>query len=131
MTGTTSTLSRLAATDSGGDVVAALAEDGAVIVEGLLDDDLLNSFNAELDPLLEAARPDHDQAFINDAIAWFFGARTRHVTGVASKSPIFATEILTNPLLLAVCDAVLLPNCARYQLNLAHVLDRGPGSEQQ
>jgi ectoine hydroxylase-related dioxygenase (phytanoyl-CoA dioxygenase family) len=30
-----------------------------------------------------------------------------------------------------VCDAILLPNCASYQLNIAHVLDRGPGSEQQ
>jgi ectoine hydroxylase-related dioxygenase (phytanoyl-CoA dioxygenase family) len=26
---------------------------------------------------------------------------------------------------------VLAPSCARYQLNIAHVLDRGPGSEQQ
>jgi ectoine hydroxylase-related dioxygenase (phytanoyl-CoA dioxygenase family) len=31
----------------------------------------------------------------------------------------------------ALCDAVLLPACASYQLNIAHVLDRGPGSEQQ
>ena len=30
----------------------------------------------------------------------------------------------------AVCDAVLGPSCARYQLNLAHVLDRGPGATQ-
>jgi ectoine hydroxylase-related dioxygenase (phytanoyl-CoA dioxygenase family) len=35
------------------------------------------------------------------------------------------------PTLLAVCDEILAPSCARYQLNLAHVLDRGPGAEQQ
>ena len=114
-----------------GDIVEALTEDGAVIVEGLLDPDLLDRFNAEIDPLLAGARPDHEGAFINPAIAWFFGERTRHVTGVASKSRVFATEILTHPLLLGVSDAVLSPNCARYQLNLAHVLDRGPGAEQQ
>jgi ectoine hydroxylase-related dioxygenase (phytanoyl-CoA dioxygenase family) len=44
---------------------------------------------------------------------------------------VFAAEVLTHPMLLGVCDAVLAPNCARYQLNLAHVLDRGPGAEQQ
>jgi ectoine hydroxylase-related dioxygenase (phytanoyl-CoA dioxygenase family) len=124
-------VARLKGTDSVDEVVAALTEDGAVVVEGMLDGALLDRFNAELDPLLEAAAADHGGAFINDAIAWFFGARTRHVTGVASKSPIFATEILTHPMFLGVCDQVLLPSCARYQLNLAHVLDRGPEAEQQ
>lgn len=124
-------LARLKATDPTDEVVAALRDDGAVIVEEMLDADLVARLNAELDPLLAAARPDHDRAFINDAIAWFFGERTRHVTGVASKSPTFATEILIHPTLLGVCDAVLQPSCARYQLNLAHVLDRGPGAEQQ
>jgi ectoine hydroxylase-related dioxygenase (phytanoyl-CoA dioxygenase family) len=47
------------------------------------------------------------------------------------KSPVFATEVLPHPLFLTVCDTVLLPHCARYQLNLAHVLVRGPGAEAQ
>ncbi len=114
-----------------GSVVDTLTNDGAVIVEGLLDDALLSRFNAELDPLIFAARPDHDKAFVNEAIAQFFGERTRHVTGVAGKSRVFAEEVMTHPTLLGVCDAVLLPNCACYQLNLAHVLDRGPGAERQ
>jgi ectoine hydroxylase-related dioxygenase (phytanoyl-CoA dioxygenase family) len=50
---------------------------------------------------------------------------------VAGRSPVFATEILTHPVYRAVCDTILLPNCASYQLNIAHVLERGPGSEQQ
>ena len=108
----------------------ALREDGVVIVEGLLDDDLLARFNAELDPLLEGAQPEQ-RKFLNEVIGWFFGHRTRHVTGVAGKSQVFATEILVHPVFEAVCDAILRPNCARYQLNIAHVLDRGPGSDQQ
>ena len=44
---------------------------------------------------------------------------------------MFATEILTHRVYRAVCEAVLLPSCSSYQLNIAHVLDRGPGSEQQ
>jgi ectoine hydroxylase-related dioxygenase (phytanoyl-CoA dioxygenase family) len=39
--------------------------------------------------------------------------------------------VLCHPLLLSVCDALLGPACARYQLNIAHVLDRGPGAEAQ
>ena len=38
---------------------------------------------------------------------------------------------MCHPLLLSLCDALLLPNCADYRLNLAHLMDRGPGSERQ
>ena len=124
-------LVRVPASDPVERIVDALTADGAVIVEDLLDADLLARFNAELDPLVAGAQPEHDTKFVNEAIAWFFGAHTRHVTGVAAKSPIFVDEILPHPVFLGVCDAVLGPSCARYQLNIAHVLDRGPGSEQQ
>jgi ectoine hydroxylase-related dioxygenase (phytanoyl-CoA dioxygenase family) len=112
------------------DITGALVADGAVIVEGLLDEELLTRFNAELDPLLAASRP-REGRFVNDAVAGFFGDRTRHVLGVAGKSAVFATEVLTHPVYRAVCDEVLLPNCARYRLNIAHVMDRGPGSVRQ
>jgi ectoine hydroxylase-related dioxygenase (phytanoyl-CoA dioxygenase family) len=113
------------------EIVALLDELGAVAIDGLLDGDRLARLNADLDPLLAAADPAHDHAFVNPAVAYFFGERTRHVTGVAGKSRVFASEVMTDPVLLGVCDGVLGGNCARYQLNLAHVLDRGPGSEQQ
>lgn len=61
----------------------------------------------------------------------FFGQQTRHIAGIAGRSRAFIDEILLNPLALSICDDVLLPNCASYRLNLAHVLDRGPGSIQQ
>ncbi|HEX4906401.1 MAG TPA: phytanoyl-CoA dioxygenase family protein [Acidimicrobiales bacterium] len=121
---------RIKADEPAAAVTAALLEDGAVIVEGFLDDDLLDRFNAELDPHLDAASYG-GATYLNDMVAWFFGRRTRQLTGVAGKSRVFATEILTHPLYRAVCDDVLLPSCSRYQLNIAHVLDRGPGSEQQ
>src|SRR5258706_8615635 len=119
----------LSARDGADAAVAALHSHGAVIVEGLLDAALLARFNAELDPLLAAAQP--DRKFLNPAIEWFFGKRTRHVAAVAAQSRTFATDVLCHPLLLGVCDAVLGPSCARYQLNIAHVLDRGPGAEAQ
>jgi ectoine hydroxylase-related dioxygenase (phytanoyl-CoA dioxygenase family) len=125
----TVSVTRLRSTDPVDDIVAALSEQGAVIVEDLLDATTLARFNAELDPLLERGKP--DRKFLNPGLDWFFGTRTRHVTGVASKSPTFANDILCHPVYMGVCDAVLGPSCARYQLNLAHVLDRGPGAEQQ
>ena len=100
-----------------------------MVVEGLLGRETLDRFNAEIDPLLAQVRP--DRKFLNPALDWFFGERTRHITAVASKSPTFVTEVLTHPTLLGVSDAILGPACARYQLNLAHILDRGPGAEQQ
>jgi ectoine hydroxylase-related dioxygenase (phytanoyl-CoA dioxygenase family) len=120
---------RVAAGDTTG-IVDGLVTDGAVIVEDLLDADLLARFNTELDPLLEDAPPG-GTAFLNDVAGWFFGAQTRNITGVAGKSRVFATEILVHPVYRAVCDAILQPSCATYQLNIAHVLDRGPGSSQQ
>jgi len=110
-------------------VVAALQEQGAVIVEGVLAPDLLARFNAEIDPMLAQVSP--ERSYLNPAIDFFYGDRVRQITGVAAKSPIFAEEILCHPFYGAVCDAVLGPSCARYQLNVAQVMDRGPGAEQQ
>jgi ectoine hydroxylase-related dioxygenase (phytanoyl-CoA dioxygenase family) len=110
-------------------IVAALDESGAVIVEGLLDPELLARFNAELDPHLEQVQP--DRKFLNPAIDWFFGKHTRHLTSMAARSRIFASEVLCHPILLGVCDRILRPSCARYQLNIAQVLDRGPGAKAQ
>lgn len=123
------TLSRLPAEAAIQDVVAALDESGVVVVEDLLDPETLARLNAELDPLLEETAPERE--FLNPALAWFFGKRTRHLTGVASKSHTFSSRVLCHPVFMGVCDAILGPSCARYQLNLAHVLDRGPGAEAQ
>ena len=123
------TLLRVAATGSVQDVVVALKESGAVIAEGLLDRDTVARFNTELDPLLSEDKLDRE--FLNPALAWFFGKHTRHITSLAAKSRVFATEVIGHPILLGVCDAILGPSCARYQLNLGHILDRGPGAEAQ
>ena len=67
---------------------------------------------------------------LNPAIQFFFGDRTKHVGGIAGKSRTFATEVMIHPLFLGICDAVLGPSCASYQLNLAHLIARGPGADQ-
>ena len=120
---------RLVARDPTEQIVAGLREHGAVIVEGVLAPDLLTRFNAEIDPILEQVSP--DRSYLNPAIDYFYGDRVRQITGVAARSRIFGEEILCHPFYGDVCDAILGPNCARYQLNVAQVMDRGPGAEQQ
>jgi ectoine hydroxylase-related dioxygenase (phytanoyl-CoA dioxygenase family) len=109
--------------------VDVLRDDGGVIVDGLLDARTVAAINAEVDPFVAAADP--AMRHLNPAIQIFFGDRTKHVGGLAGKSRTFATEVMIHPLLLGVCDAILKPSCARYQLNLAHLLVRGPGADAQ
>jgi len=120
---------RLSRIDSVADIASALLESGAVFVDGMLDAETLARFNAEIDAHLLAADP--NRRLLNPFIEAFFGPETRHITGVAAKSRVFVEQVLCHPVLLGVCDEVLLPSCARYQLNIAHVLDRGPGSPLQ
>ena len=122
-------LSRFRAGDPADTVHAALVEHGAVIVEGLLDQALLAELNHDIEPLLAQADP--AMRHLNPALDAFFGKRVRHVSGLAGKSRHFAEGVMCHPLLLALCDRVLLPACASYQLNLGHLMDRGPGAEAQ
>lgn len=120
---------RLQGADPTEAIAAALQASGAVVVEDFVPPEVIDRFNAEIDPHL--ATHDPDRPLVNPAVDFFFGKFTRHITGVAGKCPTFAHDILPHPTLLALCDAILLPSCATYQLNIAHVLDRGPGAEQQ
>lgn len=102
---------------------------GVVIVKDLLSAESVDQINRELAPYLDQA--DQSVEHINPVIAAFFGNRTRHVAGVAGKSPAFVDSLMCHPQMLGICDQILLPNCASYQLNLAHLMVRGPGTTPQ
>jgi len=125
----TATLERLKADAPTTDITAALQRDGAVIVENLIGKDVISRINDEVDPHIAEADPEMEH--LNPAIAFFFGKETRHVAGMPGKSRSFATEVMIHPTLMSVCDEILLPSCARYQLNLGHLLDKGPGGKRQ
>ncbi len=116
--------------DDGVDAIAAmLDEHGAVIVERMIDDRAIERILAEVDSHLATADP--AMAHLNPAIQAFFGDKTRHVSSLAAKSPTFADGLLVHPVLLGLCNRVLLPACANYHLNLAHLIDLGPGAQAQ
>ena len=98
-------ISRLAASAPMDDVTAALHEHGAVIVEGVLAADLLARFNAEIDPILDQVNP--ARAYLNPALDFFYGDRVRQLTGMATRSRVFAEEVLPHPFFTGVCDAIL------------------------
>jgi len=107
----------------------ALDRDGAAIIEGLLSSDIVTRVNDELEAAVAAADP--DEAFFNPIMREFHGPFTKQVAGMPGISRSFAVDVMCHPLLLAICDRVLAPSCARYQLNLGHLLQRGPGSTEQ
>jgi ectoine hydroxylase-related dioxygenase (phytanoyl-CoA dioxygenase family) len=108
----------------------ALLEDGAVIVEGALSKEMLTEFNQEIDGLIKEQEA-QDRLYSNSTITAFFGSNTGQVASLASRSAVFRREVLCHELNIAMCDRVLLPNCARYQLNFSNVMLRGPGAKAQ
>lgn len=123
-------IAKIPATATDEEMLAVLDESGAVIVEGFLSQQVLEAFNGEVDALI-AAEHGVERDFPNEVIAGFFGDKVTHVSGVAGKSKIFVDHVLCHPRYMSICDHVLLPNCADYQLNIAHVMERLPGSEAQ
>lgn len=125
----TATIEHVDAANDPDEIHAILDRDGAVIVDNLLAPDVVARVNAEVDAAVEAADPNEE--YFNPVLSAFHGLHTKQVAGVPGISRTFATDVMCNPVLLAMCDRVLLPSCARYQLNLGHLLQRGPGSDEQ
>lgn len=126
---TTTTLARVPG-DTDPDVIGDLLdEQGAVIVERLIPPDVVAAVNREVDEAVAAADP--TAATHSDVLTAFHGDRTRHVTGLAARSRTFAVEVMAHPTYVALADRFLSPSCARWQLNLAHLIVRGPGAEAQ
>jgi ectoine hydroxylase-related dioxygenase (phytanoyl-CoA dioxygenase family) len=110
-------------------VLAALEADGAVLIDHFVPTDVTDAINREIDADVGAAEA--GMLAVNPTVQMFFGPQTKHVSALAATSPTFANTVMTHPTYRAVCDAVLLPSCSRWQLNLGHAIVRGPGAEAQ
>jgi ectoine hydroxylase-related dioxygenase (phytanoyl-CoA dioxygenase family) len=109
-------------------VLAALAADGAVIVSDFLEPATLQHFRDDM----EAHASGHRVGTSADSqmVQRFWGANTKRFTRLAHRSASFV-EILTDPLYLAVADAVLLPNASDYWMNTGQMMIIGPGERAQ
>ena len=123
-------LPRMKRADDPDTICDALTEHGAVIIEDFLEPAIVDALNAEIGPLVDADVPE-DRTFVNDIIADFFGTKTKHLPGIATHSPTFASDVICHSLYDDVCRRMLGPTCADWTLNIGHVLQRGPGAVQQ
>ncbi|KAF9894233.1 hypothetical protein FE257_007735 [Aspergillus nanangensis] len=114
--------------------VAALIQDGGVVIRGLLSQETLDTIEQDVRPFLNADKP------------WkgdFFPPETRRVFGLAGKSPTFMHNLVAAPLYQAVCDALLTSTHQAYtglkletsiskpQLNNTVVFSIRPGARNQ
>lgn len=103
-------------------VLAALAEQGAAVVEGLLDSATVAAIRAEF-------RPHLDREGLETA-GDFNGYRTLRIAAILAKSHA-VLPLLTHPLVLAAADRFLLPHCLNYRFGSLTGIEILPGEQRQ
>ena len=103
------------------DVTASLEKVGYAVVRELADRDTMDRVNADFDPYLGEVKLGATE---------FAGFKTRRINNLIAKSAACG-ELALNPLVLSVCDRVLLPYCARYHLHVTTVIELQPGEKTQ
>jgi hypothetical protein len=99
------------------EIMAVLARDGALILDDAMSAEAADALVAELRPYVEATATGRDS---------FTGNRTTRTGALVARSPLTRPVVL-DARILALCDALLKPNCHRYQLHLAQVIRIMPG----
>lgn len=102
-------------------VLEILTRDGALILDGVLSGAEVDALQAELRPFVDATEPGRDV---------FSGVKTTRTGALVARSPATRTLVLS-PVIRAICDGVLLPNCQRYQLHLTQLIRIMPGQPAQ
>ena len=104
------------------EVVAALRRDGAVVVTGLAEPELVDAVAAELRPKFDAAGLEAQSAFD--------GNKTRRYGAIMRGAPS-AAALVDHDMLVAVADEILLPHCATYQVGSLTAIEILPGEAAQ
>ena len=102
-------------------ILAALNDDGVVVLDRLFSDDVIDRLIADVQPELDRTPA---------AGGEFFGGAMKRVHALAAKSSA-AGDIIADPLLGALADAVLLDNCKAYQVQVLGILQVWSGGKLQ
>ena len=103
-------------------IVAVLKKEGAVIVEHLMDDAIVDQTAKELRPYFDKEGKESESDFN--------GYKTLRVGAVLAKSTTSA-ELIGHDLVMKVMDAVLLPFCVNYQIGSITAIEILPGEKAQ
>lgn len=96
----TATLARYDATDKTEEIAATLAEEGAVIVNDVIDPGVIDHLNSLVQPVFDRLEPGG-----ND----FMGRRQKGVGALYKRGKEFSEHLLLNPVNLGVADEILNP----------------------
>lgn len=109
-------------------LVDALSEDGAVIVEALLDEQRLNSLRTAIRAEAEKRAPGAQ----GGPRYWqtFHGANTKRFTGIGLISEIFY-DLLEDEVLASLADELLKGSGPEYWMNTCQAMIIGPGEPPQ
>tara|TARA_B100001142_G_scaffold296282_1_gene317899 strand:- start:6442 stop:7317 length:876 start_codon:yes stop_codon:yes gene_type:complete len=102
-------------------LITELDANGCVIVEGHISDTRMRRLHTELQPYLDNAPLGKTD---------FAGRTSRRRNGLLTKSET-CRELAIDPLVLAVCDGVLGPNCVNYRLHVTMLVELMPGEVRQ
>ncbi len=104
------------------DVIEALERDGACVVLNQAPAETIDAVNADFRaPFDELGRHDEDD---------FHGYKTLRIAGILGISRA-AADLVEHPRVLAVADAVLLPNCENYRIGSLSGIEILPGEDDQ
>lgn len=105
-----------------GEILGALERDGAAIVRRVVPPEKMDQLVAQLSPELEALDPGGGE---------FFGHRKKSLFGLFGRDPGFSRDLLLQPLVLEVADAVLGPNGDHYRVNVGGAIQVWGGGTHQ
>lgn len=101
-------------------IAEALLDSGYVVIQRLAPD-LTDQALGELRDDIDASPLGHTE---------FLGFGTKRLGGLLRRSSA-VREIVVHPVVMALCDRVLQPHCARYQLNYSGIMHLLPGAAAQ
>lgn len=115
-------------TSSANEITAYLQRDGAVILSDFLSEEMLHAISADIEPHFPIKGGGGEQA--RDGTEDLLPTLTKRLYGLVAKSAAYRRLVLDDKI-LAICDAMLLPHCYNYQLNVTGALQIGPGEKAQ
>jgi hypothetical protein len=110
--------------------LAALEEDGGVIIEGMFPKATIRAMGAAVEAATARFVPGGATQGLGADGKGFAGQNTIRFSSLGKLSPAFL-DMLDNDFYRQIADAVLLPNCGSYWVNTGQVMLIGPGSPAQ
>ena len=98
-----------------------LAEDGALVIEDLVDTETIDLLKSEIAPYIENTPMGQDE---------FSGHRTQRTGGLVSRSSI-CRSLITHDLILSIAEALLKQYTKKIILHLTQAITIHPGGQAQ